>query len=228
MLLRQPAEAYRANSCYTYTMDYTDHVRSTYDVIAEDYANDHPNDTWDDDYIELFSLLLPAGANILELGCGPGVEVKKLRNRGYNVHGLDISERILAVARRLNPDSPFTQGDMRKLLFKNASFDGVFAKASLLHIEKGDIPKVLSETKRVLVSKGFFHVAVMKKTPRQHDGFISDDKYGYSYSRFFSFWTSPQLRKELERAGFDIVHATETKTQDEQTTWIKMIARCRA
>ncbi|MFH0828863.1 MAG: class I SAM-dependent methyltransferase [Candidatus Kerfeldbacteria bacterium] len=208
-------------------MDYTDHVRSTYDAIAEDYANNHPNDTWDDDYIELFSLLLPTGANILELGCGPGVEVKKLRNRGYNVHGLDISERILSVARRLNPDSPFTRGDMRKLSFEDASFDGVFAKASLLHIEKGDAPKVLSEAERILVPKGLFHVAVKKKTPRQQDGFITENDYGYPYSRYFSFWTSPQLRKVLEKAGFDIVHATETKTQDKQTTWIKMIARCR-
>lgn len=205
-------------------MDYTDSVASTYNAIAEEYHDDHAHDTWDDDYLALFASMLPAGAQILELGCGPGVEVKKLRTRGLHVHGLDISARLLAIARRLNPDTPFTKGDMRRLPFDAASFDGVFAKASLLHIDKKDIPTVLGEAKRVLVPGGILHLALKRKRPGQKDGYVTDTDYGIPYTRFFSYWTLQELSESLARAGFGVSHAAETPSSD-RTVWIKVIAR---
>lgn len=205
-------------------MDYTDSVASTYNAIAEEYSNDHANDTWDDDYLSVFAKMLPAGADILELGCGPGVEMKKLRAKGFHVHGLDISKRLLAVARRLNPDSPLTCGDMRKMPFENGAFDGVFAKASLLHIDKKDIPTALSEARRVLVPGGILHIAVKRKRPGQKDGYLTETDYGLPYTRFFSYWTTQELAASLDRAGFALAHSTETATS-ERTTWIKVVAR---
>ncbi|PWE27843.1 hypothetical protein C4N9_15550 [Pararhodobacter marinus] len=44
---------------------------------------------------------LPAGATILDLGCGHGVAAAHLANAGFDVTGLDPSARLLAVARRI-------------------------------------------------------------------------------------------------------------------------------
>ncbi len=205
-------------------MDYTDGTQRAYDIIAEEYAQDHANDTWDNDYLELFSSLLPPAADVLDLGCGPGVEIKRLRIRGFHVHGLDISARILAVAKRLNPDSPFTRGDMRKLPFGDGTFNGVFAKASLLHISKGDATAVLNETRRVLVPSGIFHVAVPHKRPGQKDGTTTENVGGLPFTRFFSYWTAHELKEHLTNAGFTVTQSTETDDALNSTTWIKVIA----
>lgn len=206
-------------------MDYADDLKRTYDAIAEDYANDHANDTWDDDYIDLFLSLLTPGANVLDLGCGPGVEMKRLRTRGMHVHGLDISGKILDIARRLNPDSAFTQADMRHVPFKDGSFDGVFAKASLLHVNKKDVSLTLHEIFRILVPHGIVHIAVKKKRPGQEDGYLTEHDYGLPYTRFFSYWTLKNLTATLSMEGFSVDHWLESPSNHKSFTWIKVIAR---
>lgn len=213
-----------STSLYCLCMDYTAHTQRSYDVIAEDYLNDHLTETWDDDYLKLFASLVPAGSAILELGCGPGIDVKKLRLLGYHVHGLDISERILRIARRLNPDSEFTHGDMRQLPFPDASFTGIFAKASLFHISKHDMSTVLHEVHRTLEPTGIFHVAVMKKKAGQKDGLATHDRYGLPSMQYVSYWTMRELTTALTRAGFTVSRSTETADHDTGTTWLKTIA----
>ncbi len=167
---------------------------------------------------------MPPTADVLDLGCGPGIEIKQLRIRGFHVHGLDISERILAVARRLNPDTPFTRGDMRKLPFVDGTFNGVVARASLYHIDKKDVPGVLAEVRRVLAPPGVFHVAVMKKRAGQRDGFVTENKYGIPDTQFIAYWTVRELKGYLADAGFTVTHCKETKVAGGLTTWIKIIA----
>jgi len=68
------------------------------------------------------------GATILDVGCGRGRHPRTLARRGYQVTGLDLSERVLAQARRQAEDEGlsirFLQGDMRAPLC-TACFDGV-------------------------------------------------------------------------------------------------------
>jgi ubiquinone/menaquinone biosynthesis C-methylase UbiE len=59
---------------------------------------------------------------ILDLGCGTGIHVIKLTKRGYAVVGLDLSEKMLEVARRKAESEhltiKFTQEDMREIKFR--------------------------------------------------------------------------------------------------------------
>jgi len=50
---------------------------------------------------------------LLNLGCGGGKNAYNLQ-RQYRVTGLDLSNDMLANARKLNPDCTFVQGDMRE------------------------------------------------------------------------------------------------------------------
>jgi ubiquinone/menaquinone biosynthesis C-methylase UbiE len=86
----------------------------------------------------------------LDIGCGPGKDAKHFTEQGYDVTGLDLSEGLLKIAKEYCPEATFVQGDIRKLPFPDKSFDGVFACASILHMEKSQLPIVLKETKRVL------------------------------------------------------------------------------
>jgi ubiquinone/menaquinone biosynthesis C-methylase UbiE len=199
-----------------------DDLRQTYNHIARDYVKDHRLDTWDDDYIQYFVDALKKGAKVLDLGCGPGVDSAKLVNKGLQVDGFDLSDELLVIAKELNPDQTFTQGDMRKLPYSKDSFDGVFAKASLLHIPKKDIPSVLDEVWRVLKLNGTIHFAL-----KAGDGenVITEDDYGYEYSRYFSFWNINDFVSQLEKHKFSIFKAeTSKKSRTGHTLWIKIIA----
>ncbi|MFH1235883.1 MAG: class I SAM-dependent methyltransferase [Parcubacteria group bacterium] len=193
-------------------------LKSTYEKIADDYHADHAGDTWDDDFIEVFSQMAGKNAKVLDLGCGPGIETKKLVQKGLTVYGLDLSDKLLEIAKKNNPTAEFTEGDMRHLPYVDGQFDGVFAKASLLHIAKKDIPQVFSEISRVLKTNGVFHAAVKQGEGEKEE---TEDDYGYSYTRFFSSWSPEEFHRLLTGSGFTI---TKSDILKRSFTWIRVIA----
>src|SRR5205823_4132527 len=68
---------------------------------------------------------IAAGARVLDVPCGTGRHSTLLAERGYAIAGLDISERVLGVAREALPGGDFRQGDMRELPWPDGSFGGV-------------------------------------------------------------------------------------------------------
>jgi len=61
--------------------------------------------------------------SLLNIGCGGGKNVFNLK-RHYDVTGLDLSPRMLALARKLNPECEFVEGDMRSFVLER-TFDAV-------------------------------------------------------------------------------------------------------
>lgn len=69
------------------------------------------------------ALGLEPGMRVLDVGCGPGRHAHALAARGIVVHGIDISERFVELARRAAPDgATFERLDARALSF-DCSFD---------------------------------------------------------------------------------------------------------
>jgi SAM-dependent methyltransferase len=89
---------------------------SDYDRFAWIY-----NRYWGADFVQralpvLDQLLLselPAGARVLDVGCGTGQLAQALAARGYAVTGLDGSEEMLRFARENAPEAEFILGDAR-------------------------------------------------------------------------------------------------------------------
>lgn len=71
------------------------------------------------------ALGLEPGMRVLDVGCGPGRHAHELARRGITCHGVDISERFVALAREHAPEgATFERGDARALAF-DAEFDAV-------------------------------------------------------------------------------------------------------
>jgi SAM-dependent methyltransferase len=82
--------------------------------------------------------------------------------------------------------------------FRDGSFDGVWACASLLHVTKEDLAAVLAEVCRVLTpGSGLLYVAVKEGDGQQWVG-------GEHGRRFFAFWRPPELARLLGGAGFGV------------------------
>jgi ubiquinone/menaquinone biosynthesis C-methylase UbiE len=91
---------------------------------------------------------------ILDLGCGPGIYARELVEKGAKVKGLDISKKLIEIAKEECPQADFKVGDAEKLPYKNNEFDIVLGALFLDHIDNWN--PILSEVKRVLKKNGLF------------------------------------------------------------------------
>lgn len=94
-------------------------VQETWDVLAPVYdqltaAHDHG--AWAAQLEELALAAGLSGRRLLDVGCGTGCSAEAMRERGYDVTGVDVSPGMLALAaERLGADTPLHCHDMREL-----------------------------------------------------------------------------------------------------------------
>lgn len=173
--------------------------------------------------LEDFISFVGNNGEVLDLGCGPGRDSRYLAEKGCKVIGIDYSSEMIKLARKLHghlKNIHFKKMDMRRLEFKNKRFNGVWACASLLHIPKKEISKVLKEVWKVLKDKGIFFVAVKKGNGEK---IITSGKYGKPMERFFSFFGIGELTRFLKNANFEIIKRQIEKRGD--TKWIQILVR---
>ena len=89
-----------------------------------------------------------SGFRVLDAGCGTGQLAFDLASRGANVIGVDVSEKLIALASERCPKElvnkiSFYQGDMLDPQF--GSFDFILLMDSLIHYQQDDILKVLNQ-----------------------------------------------------------------------------------
>ncbi len=201
----------------------TNILADTYNKIASDYSKDHENDSWDNDFVDFFSEALFQNAKVLDLGCGPGVETKKLTLRGFDVQGFDLSEGLLKIAREKLPSATFLQGDMLSVLpYADEYFDGVFAKASLLHIPKEKINFVFGEICRILKPSGILHIALKEGDDEK---VVVENDYGYEYQRFFSYWQPEKLQEIFQQYNLKVIKQDAWTNPGKKTVWLKYLLK---
>lgn len=121
------------------------------------------------------------------------------------------------------PKAEFYVKDIMKPL-NLGIFDGVFAKAVLLHIPKAKVSRVLSEFRNSLKEKGYLYIAVKEQRQNQkEEQIMKENDYGYEYERFFSFFTLPELKDYLNNLSMKIVF--ENVLKNGNTNWIIIIAQ---
>lgn len=95
----------------------------------------------------------PAGAKMLDAGCGYGFHAVRLSRRGFDVTGIDFSESALSQARAyieregLSDKIDLSQANLLELPFEDGQWDNVHCWGVLMHIP--DLDRALSELARV-------------------------------------------------------------------------------
>ena len=156
-----------------------------------------------------------AGAQVLDVACGPGYAAAGAGARGAFVIGVDFSERMIERAWWTYPAIQFRKADAEALPFSDAIFDAVVTNFGLLHF--GNPDKALSEAHRVLVSGGRVAFTVWRvDDPAQGFGLIYDaiQRYadlssvpmpsGAPYARFAD---PSEARRTLEEVGYTDVES---------------------
>jgi SAM-dependent methyltransferase len=98
----------------------------------------------DKTYIEHFLSFLPAGASVLDLGCGGGDPVAlHMTASGFRVTGVDSSPTLLSLCRERMPEQEWIVADMRSLAL-GRQFDGMLAWDSFFHLAHDDQRKMFA------------------------------------------------------------------------------------
>jgi SAM-dependent methyltransferase len=180
---------------------FTEATIATYDRTFEQYAKNvaglHHREV-----AGTFLEHLPADSPILDLGCGSGRDAKIFSDRGYKVVGVDLSSRMLEIAKKEAPLAEFQQMDIRHLRFGYEIFGGVWSVASLLHLPKAEVPQCLDECHRVLQTNGVIYIGVKLGKGEE---FKPDTRYAEDAFKFYSYFEVGEMESFLEKAGFNIL-----------------------
>jgi ubiquinone/menaquinone biosynthesis C-methylase UbiE len=160
---------------------------------------------------------LPAGARVLDVPCGTGRISVPLAERGFAVSGLDISNRVLEVARAAAPELDFRQGDMRELPWADASFDAVlnlWTAFGYFENQEED-ERALAEAARVLDAGGIFVLDTVNQAAlvrgfrpqgwQELEGtlLLEQREYDLVTGRDQSYWTFVNESGERTELAFD-------------------------
>src|ERR1700742_3818429 len=99
--------------------------------------------------IEALKANLLEGAEVLDVGCGNGVISRSLGEQGFNVKGIDVSEKAIARAKELNtfPNVKFDVISAEQLVADGQRYHAVICSEVLEHLnDPGKLLKVLHQT----------------------------------------------------------------------------------
>lgn len=119
--------------------EFAERIIDHYERHAREWDADRRNAEWNDKpWHERFIAALPAGAKVLDLGCGSGSPVDQhMVERGLHVTGIDASPSLISLCRERLPDQEWLVADMRALRL-GRRFDGVLAWDSFFHLAPND------------------------------------------------------------------------------------------
>src|SRR6476661_1605393 len=92
---------------------------------------------------------LPEGAVVLDVGCGNGVISRNLGKHGFNVYGIDISDKTIEKARSLNtlPNVKFDVLSAEQLVASGKQYNAIICSEVLEHLnDPGSLLRVLNDS----------------------------------------------------------------------------------
>ncbi len=157
---------------------------NNYDIFAQFYDLIMGDRVKDSTLIEELMRQYNLSTNtILELGCGTGTFLKYFLDHGYLVAGIDLSEKMLDIARTKLPNTELLRQDMRSFLLPN-KYDSILCLFDSINhlLNYPDWESVFSRAKSHLNNNGLFifDINTRKKleTLAQSDPIINDYNNG--------------------------------------------------
>jgi 2-polyprenyl-3-methyl-5-hydroxy-6-metoxy-1,4-benzoquinol methylase len=148
-------------------------VAEAYDEGARTYCDSwreaHP---WLEEQRRLVASILPAGASVLDVGCGPGHDAADFQAKGFNVLGIDVSPQMIELARLSYPRCAFevmSLFDVRKLC---RTFDAIWLAYVILHVPRVRMPELIEVLRSIMTANGilFLVTSIADGTVEQQCG----------------------------------------------------------
>jgi len=159
---------------------------------------------------KIYSKPLNSCKNVLDIGCGEGITLLLLKEKGIKGTGITLNKKD--ALKVFSKGNPVVIGDMHELPFKNESFDGVYSKDSFEH---SFAPFIASkEFSRVLKKNGLLVLVMPEKewikeeyhfhcfTPYQIKSLMEKNDFllkKASFNLFYDFYVFEKTEKKKSK-----------------------------
>lgn len=137
-------------------------VKEYYNKTAGNWSEEYFNEKNKDVLTKFVDCFVGGGTinpKILELGCGVGYDSKYLAELGAKVTGIDLSEKLINIAKENVDNCKFFVGDITEPLEKLGKFDGVLCLATIMHVNIEKMKKTFENISKVLKEGGLLLVS---------------------------------------------------------------------
>ena len=121
------------------------------------------------------------GKTVLECGCASCVDYEHFKDSGIKYTGIDITSTFIEAAEQLNPNVDVRQGNITNLEFKDESYDTVYCRNVLEHLNPDEWTEAISEMWRVArmqILMGFFIIPDIEPIK------YIQDEYGFHNNKY--------------------------------------------
>lgn len=191
------------------TADFLAAARTSYDAIAPAYAeafSDWPADSHplDRSLVSAFAELARghSPAPVADLGSGPGSVTAHLDGLGLPVFGVDLSPRMVSLARRAYPELRFHVGSMTSLDLPDETLGGILALYSIIHVPDDHLPATFAEFHRVL--RPGAPVLLAFQSGDTEDRLHMTERFGQEIALDYYWHTPDTVADALTKAGLQL------------------------
>lgn len=153
---------------------------------------------------------IPHGTHILDLGCGPGNNIKTLHERDNTCSftGVDLSSEFVKISKQRFPQFDFYEQDIRNLKLKT-SFEVVIASFCIVHLTDAETHEFIRNVSKSILQNGYFYLSYM-----------NGDKSGFettSFSKdqiFFNYYTDEFILDILHQHNLRILEISKEEYRE--------------
>lgn len=180
-----------------------DKYRETFDTwnrIATLYEEKFMHlEMYNDSYDVFCKAVIPVGAKILEIGCGPGNVTKYLLSKrpDFKLFGIDIAPNMVELAIQNNPEASFAVMDCRSINQLENTYDGIIGGFCLPYLSKDEATQFIFSASKKLKNHGVIYLSFVEGKESE-SGFKTSSEGRV----FFYYHDLSEILQQFKLAGF--------------------------
>jgi ubiquinone/menaquinone biosynthesis C-methylase UbiE len=180
--------------------NYKETVKAGYNIIADRYLAARTRDSEDVRLLDELITRLPAGAKVLDAGCGAGLPISQMLSEKFEVTGVDFSEAQIELAKKNVPNANFICQDITQLNFPENTFDGICSYYAIIHIPREEQQPLFGNFDRMLKPDGLALLCLGAESV------VEDIDENFLGTRmYWSHYDSETYLEMLTQCGFSIL-----------------------
>ena len=172
-----------------------------YNNCASDYEEKFSKNEVYRNHAQRFADLFDEGAEILDAGCGPGLNSALFAVRKLKVTGLDFSEEMIKLAEKNCPEGEFHNISIEEMR-KDKKYNGICLSFVIVHMENKAVETLISGLPSILESDGLVYISFMtgKKAGYETTSFTE-------HEIFFNYFDREYIASLFEINGFSLLRS---------------------